>query len=157
MKGRSRATIVLSLALSCLAAAAHGQSLTSEPQARDLEDTIRELETLWNEAHLHGDLQTLDSLWAPQLSVIVPEMPPFSKADLLEMWRSMKVTFSEYSTSDVTINGFGQTAVVTGRLHRSRDFGGRVATEDWLFTKVYAEFDSGWRVTAYHASVAPEP
>lgn len=121
------------------------------------EQRIAKLETLWNDAHLHGDVDTLDCLWAPDISVIVPGMSPFSKPDLLKMWRSMKVAFTEYSTSDVRLHVFGATAIVTGRLHRSRDFAGRVATEDWLFTKTYAEVDGQWKVVAYHASVVPRP
>jgi len=121
-----------------------------------VEDAIAQLETTWNEAHLHNDAAALDRLWAPGLTVIVPEMPLLSKPDLLKMWRSMKLSFSEYATTAVEIHVFGETAVVTGRLHRSRDFGGRVATEDWLFTKTYAQLDGQWKVVAYHASVAPK-
>ena len=119
------------------------------------EERIAELERAWNDAHLRGDVETLDRLWASDLTVIVPGMRPFNKSDLLGMWRSVRVVFSNYSTSDETIHVYGGAAVVTGRLHRSRDFGGRTASEDWLFTKTYALFDGQWRVVAYHASVAP--
>lgn len=119
------------------------------------EERIVQLEAAWNEAHLRGDADALDRLWAPRLSVVVPGMPRFTKPELLDMWRSMKVVFADYSTTDVTIEVFGTTAVVTGRLHRSRDFGGRVATEDWLFTKTYAQLEGRWQVVAYHASEAP--
>jgi hypothetical protein len=44
--------------------------------------------------------------------VIVPEMQPFSREDLLKMWRSMKVTFSRYETSDVRIQASGGQAIV---------------------------------------------
>jgi ketosteroid isomerase-like protein len=125
--------------------------------ARAAEEQIPQLEAAWNEAHLHGDVDALDRLWAPSLSVVVPGMPPFKKQELLGMWRSMRVVFTDYSTSDVVVQVYGTTAVVTGRLHRSRDFGGRVATEDWLFTKTYAEIEGQWRVVAYHASETPTP
>jgi hypothetical protein len=87
-----------------------------------VQDRIAQLEVAWNEAHLHGDANALDRLWAPGLSVVVPGMPPFKKPELLGMWRSMRVVFSAYSTSDVAIQVYGTTAVVTGRLRRSRDF-----------------------------------
>jgi len=116
---------------------------------------IAELETAWDQAHLGGDVDALDGLWAPDITVIVPGMPPFQKTQLLAMWRSVKVVFTEYKTTDVRIRVYGNAAVVTGALHRSRDFGGRVATEDWLFTKAYAQIDGHWKVVAYHASTAP--
>ena len=131
--------------------------LRSAADALTAEDSIAQLEAAWNEAHLRGDAEALDRLWAPSLSVVVPGMPRFRKSEVLDMWRSMKVAFSDYSTSDVAIQVLGTTAVVTGRLHRSRDFGGRVATENWLFTKTYAQIEGQWQVVAYHASEAPAP
>jgi len=147
-------TIVRRALLVCVFWAASSLQAADEPP---VQDRIAQLEVAWNEAHLHGDANALDRLWAPSLSVVVPGMPPFKKPELLGMWRSMRVVFSAYSTSDVAIQVYGTTAVVTGRLRRSRDFGGRVATEDWLFTKTYAQVDAQWQVVAYHASEAPTP
>jgi ketosteroid isomerase-like protein len=128
--------------------AATGASPTAEEQ-------IANLETVWNQAHLQGDVDALDRLWAPDITVIVPEMPPFTKPDLMKMWRSMKVVFTKYSTSGVHTRVYGDTAIVTGRLQRSRDFGGRVANDEWFFTKTYSRLDGEWKVVAYHASVVP--
>ena len=116
---------------------------------------IERMEVEWNQAHLHGDVDALDRLWAPDLKIIVPGMAPFSKAELLNMWRNMRVSFTEYATSEVDIQLYGDVAVVTGRLHRSRDFAGRKATEDWQFTKTYAVTDGRWQVVSYHASETP--
>ena len=143
--------VVLSLAL--LDSRAHGEESGQLP----VEEQILKLEAVWNEAHLRGDVDALDKIWVPSLTVIVPEMQPFSREDLLKMWRSMKVTFTRYETSEIRIRSSGGTAVVTGRLRRSRDFGGRAKDEDWLFTKTYARVDGDWKVVAYHASVAPSP
>jgi uncharacterized protein (TIGR02246 family) len=142
---------VLSLVL--LASRGNGEQAAPPP----VEEQILKLEAVWNQAHLRGDADALDRLWAPNITVIIPEMQPFSKEDLLKMWRSMKVTFTRYETSDVRVQSSGGTAVVTGRLQRSRDFGGRAKDEDWLFTKTYARVDGEWLVVAYHASVTPSP
>jgi ketosteroid isomerase-like protein len=116
---------------------------------------ILKLESDWNDAHLRGDVETLDRLWAPELTVIVPEMSLFTKPDLLNMWKKVKVTFTRYQTSDVQVRCTGQTAVVTGRLERSRNFGGQVRDEDWLYTKTYARLNGEWKVVSYHASIRP--
>ncbi len=116
---------------------------------------ILKLESEWNDAHLRGDVETLDRLWAPELTVIVPDMPVFTKPDLLEMWKKIKVTFTRYKTSDVQVHCTGHVAVVTGRLERSRNFGGQVRDEDWLYTKTYAQLNGEWKVVSYHASVRP--
>jgi ketosteroid isomerase-like protein len=121
------------------------------------EEQILLLEAVWNEAHLHGDVDALDRVWAPDISVIVREMQPFTKEPLLKMWRSMRVIFSSHATSDLRVHCDGSTAVVTGRLQRKHDFGGRTLSEDWLFTKTYAQVGGQWKVVAYHASVTPAP
>ena len=149
MRNRVALLAVLSLVLFSL------RTNGEEAGPASVEDQVLKLEAVWNHAHLQGDAEALDKLWAPDLSVIVPGMQPFSKEDLLKMWRSMKVTFTRYETSDVRVWSNGSTAVVTGRLQRSRDFGGRAKDEDWLFTKTYAQVDGDWLVVAYHASVRP--
>jgi uncharacterized protein (TIGR02246 family) len=145
--------LIALLSLVLLPARGNGEQAASPP----VEEQILKLEAVWNEAHLRGDADALDRLWAPNITVTVPEMQPFSKEDMLKMWRSMKVTFTRYQTSDVRVQATGGTAVVTGRLQRSRDFGGRVRDEDWLFTKTYAQVDGEWLVVAYHASATPSP
>ena len=116
----------------------------------------QELEGRWNEAHLRGDLEALGDLWANDLSIIVPKMSPMDKGSALRFWRTVPVKFTQYASSDLSANELGTTAVVTGKLLRSREFGGRVATDTWLFTKVYARRDGKWRVIAFHASEAPQ-
>lgn len=118
---------------------------------------IAELERVWNEAHLNGDAEALERLWAEDMTLSVPGMPTFSKADALAMWRSSRVRFTRYETSDTRIRVHGDSAVATGRLRRSRDFGGRVAEEDWQFTKTYARNAGRWQVVAFHASTTPSP
>jgi ketosteroid isomerase-like protein len=130
--------------------------LVAQSSRSNAEEAILALESRWNQAHLKGDVEVLDSLWAPEITVVVPEMPPFKKADLLKLWRSMKVSFTRYETTEMHVQVFGNTAVVTGRLERSRDFGGQVRSEDWLYTKTYALIDGQWKVVAYHASPTPK-
>lgn len=150
-----RNRIALFVLLSLVPWVSHGHG--DPPRPKTVEEEILELEAAWNQAHLRGDAEVLDRLWAPEISVIVPGMQPFRKPDLLQMWRSVKVTFTRYETSDVAVRSTGGTAVVTGRLRRSRDFGGQARDEDWLFTKTYARVDGQWKVLAYHASPTPSP
>ncbi|MBP6668834.1 MAG: nuclear transport factor 2 family protein [Gemmatimonadales bacterium] len=114
------------------------------------------LEHTWNAAHLAGDTVTLKALWADDLVVTVPEMPTFTKADLLGFWRSGRATITRYETSALGCHDHGTTGVVTGRLRRERDFNGQRVVDDWRFTKVYVRQHGDWTVVAYHASRSPE-
>ena len=109
------------------------------------------LETAWNKAHLGHDAAALDHLWADDIVIFVPRMRPMSKPEALAMYKDGAATFSRFETSDVHPRVSGDLAVVTGRLQRTRNFSGRLASDDWQFRKVYRRDAAGWRVISYHA------
>jgi ketosteroid isomerase-like protein len=111
-----------------------------------------QLESVWNNAHLRGDADALDRLWADDLRVFVPRMTPMSKADSLAFFRSGRMKFLRYETSDVSVRVYSETAVVNGRVRRSRERAGQTVEDDWRFTKVYVRTRGAWRVVSYHAS-----
>jgi ketosteroid isomerase-like protein len=128
-------------------------------QAPSTTESVRELtrlETVWNQAHVRGEVATIDSLCADDLVVTVPEMPLMGKADILAFWKSGRARITRYETSDIRVQVYGEAAIVTGRLQRQRDFGGKVVDDDWRFTKTYVRRDARWRVVAYHASKATQ-
>ncbi|HUP48210.1 MAG TPA: nuclear transport factor 2 family protein [Thermoanaerobaculia bacterium] len=117
-------------------------------------DELRRLEIVWNEAHVRGDADALDRLWAEDFVSAVPGMAPMKKAAALAVWRAGHLRFQRYDTYDVDVRVFDDTAVVTGRLERTRDIGARTMIEEWYFTKTYARRNGVWRVVAFHASDA---
>jgi hypothetical protein len=132
-------------------------ALLEQPQAptsAESGDEFARLETVWNQAHLQGDADTLDHLWADDVVVIVPRMPPFTKSEALSVFLSGRMKFPRYVTSDITVRRYESCVVVTGRLQRSRTLGERVVEDDWRFTKVYVRGPKAWRVVTFHASEA---
>ena len=127
--------------------------LSSEPDKQELE----RLEKVWNEAHEHGDADVLQSLWADDLEVDVPKMPVMSKTEVMAFARSGRMKFLHYATSDIKIRVYGDAAVVTGRLQRTRTLNGQELSDDWRFTKVYIRHAQAWRVVSFHASEAAKP
>lgn len=115
------------------------------------------LEARWNAAHLEGDVDALDSLWADDIRIVVPGMAPMGKDEALGLWRNVPVRFTDYRSSDVAVDARGDTAVVTGRIDRTRQFGERKASEQWQFIKVYGLQDGVWRVLHFVAAPAPNP
>jgi len=113
------------------------------------------LETAWNKAHLGSDAAALDRLWADDIVIFVPRMAPMGKAQALAMYKDGAAAFTRFETSNLHPRVTGDVAVVTGRLQRTRNFSGRVASEDWQFRKVYRRDASGWRVISYHAWETP--
>ena len=146
--------VITAVALTMLAATVplFSQSL-ADSDTRELE----RLEKVWNDAHEHGDGDALDVLWAEDMEVAVPKMPVMSKADALKFARSCWMKFLRYQTSDVRVRVYGDAAVVTGRLQRTRSMNGQEISDDWRFTKTYLRQAGHWRVVAFHASEAAQP
>jgi ketosteroid isomerase-like protein len=143
------------LIAACTAATALLQQPASALQ--ESADTIElsRLERAWNEAHVRGDAEALDRLWADDFVVTVPGMPVMTKPDTIGVWRTGRMKFQRYETSDVRMRVYDNAAIVTGRVQRTRTVGGNVADDDWLFTKMYVRRAGGWQVVAFHASPAP--
>jgi ketosteroid isomerase-like protein len=59
------------------------------------------LEKLWNDAHLNGNAEALNAIWADDLTVIVPKMQVLTKTDALAFARSGKMKFQKYETTDI--------------------------------------------------------
>src|SRR6185436_8795724 len=144
MRGLST-ILALLLAVSALASA------QPRATAADVKELNR-LETVWNEAHLKGDVNALDRLWADDLFVTMPDMPPMNKEESLAIWKAGKMKFDIYRTSDLRIKVYGNTAVVTGQLVRIRDATSKQFEDDWRFTKVYVRRNGRWQVVTWHGS-----
>ena len=132
--------------------ACFAQSLANA-DSRELE----RLEKVWNDAHERGDATALESLWADDLEVAVPKMPVMTKTEVLNFARSGRMKFLHYTTSDLKFRVYGDAAVVTGRLERTRVLNGQEMHDDWRFTKTYVRQNERWRVVAFHASETAQP
>lgn len=145
--------LVLSLPVTAHAQRQQGRADSS--RAATAREELLVLEQRWNDAHIYGDTASLFRLWADDIIVIVPDMRPFTKDDLKAFWRSGRSNITRHETSDVTVRGYDNTAVVEGRLRRQQSFSGRVETNEWRFTKIYVKRNGRWQVVSYHASPLP--
>lgn len=130
-------------------------SVLSVAPAQPETETFIRLETMWNTAHRTGDTDALDRLWASDLEVDVPGMAPMTKTEALAFAGTGRMRFERYETSQVNVRIYGDAAVVTGRLQRTRTVDNRQRADDWRFTKVYTRQAGTWRVVSFHASESP--
>ena len=147
-------TVIPSLVLMMLAATT---LLFSQTSSDGDTGELQRLENVWNEAHEHGNADALDALWADGGKITVPKMPMMCKADAIKFARSGRMKFIRYQTSDLLLDFYGDAAVVTGRLQRTRLMNGQETSDDWRFTKTYVRQAGQWRVVAFHASEAAQP
>jgi ketosteroid isomerase-like protein len=123
-----------------------------KPQESSETKELSRLESVWNDAHLRGDADALDTLWADDLTVAVPNMPVMTKQSAMGVARSGRIKFKRYETSDIRVRVYRDAAVVTGLLERTRNLNGRDIDDKWRFTKVYIKQAGKWQVVAWHAS-----
>jgi uncharacterized protein (TIGR02246 family) len=140
------------LAFAGFASAVAAQS-THDADAKELE----RLETVWNQAHEHGDAAALEAIWADDMEVTVPKMPVMTRAQASAFAHSGRMKFQRYATSEIRVRLYGDAAVVSGRLERTRTLDGKEVSDDWRFTKTYVRQDGKWRVVSFHASEAAAP
>ena len=114
--------------------------------------TLERLETDWNAAHVRSDAAALEHLFADDVVVMVPGMRVMTKADAVGMFTSGRMKFDRYETSETKFRIYDETAIVTGRLRRTRVVAGATVDDDWRFTKVYLRRAGGWQVVSFHAS-----
>ncbi|HZE88374.1 MAG TPA: nuclear transport factor 2 family protein [Verrucomicrobiae bacterium] len=147
---RSIVPVILSV-LSLVAATA--------PRAADdgaTRDEIAKLEAAWNDAHLQGDADTLTRLLADDIVILVPGMAPIDKAGALGVLKAGHMKFSRYETSETLTRAYGDAAVVTGRLQRTRTMGDRTMNDDLRFTKVWVRRAGQWQAVSFQATaIAP--
>ena len=117
-----------------------------------IQSTLENLESYWNDAHVRGDAGMLDRLLADDVVVMVPGMRVMAKADAVGMFSAGRMKFDRYETSETKFRVYGETAIVTGRLKRTRVIAGGTANDDWRFTKVYIRRGDHWQVVSFHAS-----
>ena len=128
------------------------QAPGAKPEPSDVRNTLERIETEWNVAHVRGDVAALDQIFSDDVVVIVPGMRVMAKADAVGMFRSGRMKFDKYDTSETTFRILGDTAIVTGRLKRTRVINGATTDDDWRFTKVYVRRADRWQVISFHAS-----
>ena len=123
----------------------------------DLDQEFVRLEQVWNQAHLNNDATVLETLWADDLTVMVPGMAAMGKPDTLSFVKTGRMKFSRYETTNLKVRSFGDTAIVSGNLFRSRTLGGTLHEDRWQFLKVYIRRSGKWTVVAFTATEAPSP
>jgi uncharacterized protein (TIGR02246 family) len=127
---------------------------TAVPGPSDVAEFTR-LEQVWNDAHMRSDADALDRLFADDIVITVPEMQRLGKSST-NLFRGGRIKFDRYESSDIQVRVHGDSAIVTGRIQRSRVNDGRMFADDWQFTKTYVRRDGDWKVVAFHASATPK-
>jgi ketosteroid isomerase-like protein len=118
---------------------------------------IRELERRLRDAMRGSDLGELDALLADELIFTDHLGGLWRKADDMAAHRTGAIKVREVNASEERVMVLGGVAIVSVRLAISGTFGGREASGQFRFTRVWAQAGEGrWRVVAAHSTLVAD-
>jgi ketosteroid isomerase-like protein len=115
-------------------------------------EEILALEATWHVAPLAGDVETVSCVTADDWIGVAATGAMMGKADLLDMLSSRPAPFESTVYTDVQVQVYGQTGVVTS-LFRGE---GKDLDLVQRFMRVYAHRDGRWQCVATQVVPVPE-
>src|SRR5258706_2083288 len=117
------------------------------------EQEIRALETQWNDARAHADVETLDRILVDDWTVTHANGTTDTKAKYLADLRSGARKFSAAVTvSDLVVRVYGDTAVASGSSDSTVSLNGQAQGGKLHFTRVYVKRNGVWKMIVTQAT-----
>ena len=123
------------------------------PDANSAEDRIIALEKAWNQAQLLRDSAALDRLIAPRFSNTEWDGEVSDREKFLADIRDPQFRPVTLGISDVKVNMFRDTAIVTGIYRAKGTYAGRPYDHVGRFTDTWIFADDRWQCVASHTSL----
>lgn len=120
-------------------------ALALSAEAATVEDAIKALDTEYQAAVLHQDIQTMDRILADDFILVLGEGTVFTKAELLARTASPDLHFERQESSQQTVRVWGDTAVITALLWETGSRDGKPFDMKLWFSDVYVKTPRGWR------------
>jgi ketosteroid isomerase-like protein len=119
----------------------------------DDEKTVAALDTRYQAAVEKNDADTMDRILADDFVLVMGSGKTQSKADLLEEARSGRTIYEHQDDALRTVRVWGDTAVVTARLHAKGAEAGKSFEYTLWFSDTYVRTSAGWRYVFAQASL----
>lgn len=127
----------------------------SPAQARPLaqKEQLLAVEREWDDAVVERDTKVLDRVLADDFRLIWIDGSVSNKAELIAAVTKRKAAIDPFSTEDVQVRIYGDTAILTGRFTQTARLGARSETNSFRYTDVYVRRAGRWRAVSAHASL----
>jgi len=142
MKPRFVIVVLLVLALAVPASMLAQQNSKAEKE-------VRAILAQTEQANLKGGAEAaaaFDKLFADEYTRIPPSGAALTKADIVNGFRTGKISYQKFDLSDVKVRIYGNTAVVTGIVKSVAEQAGIKSTGNPArFTRVFVKRDGIWK------------
>lgn len=116
-------------------------------------DTKREIKALLDQyvaALQHRDLDTLDRIWADELTFVNPYGNLLNKQNRMDNIKSGATAFKSIKLSEVDVRIYGQAAVATFQIAIEAHYSGQESSGNYRVTTVWAQPKDTWQLVAVH-------
>jgi len=149
--------IFLAASLITLSLVHQGDAFVASNQTGDVEKELAQIEQKIVKAWLNGDRKTIESILAPDWSVIDLTGRVLTKAQVLQELGSGERKIESGSVDDLKVRAFGKIAIVTGRSVLAGTYQGNRVSVVLRFTDVFAKREDGWQVVASQGTQVAQP
>jgi len=129
--------------------------LCSSVAAQSVEDQIKKMETARAAAVVKGDMDLLDKETSDDYTLINMNGQMSDKAQMIGAFKSGQSKLTVDEISDMKVRVYGDTAVVTGKVTVKGMMGGKDATGQAMFTRVYVKKGGHWQSVALQQTRIP--
>jgi ketosteroid isomerase-like protein len=112
--------------------------------AQSTEDQIKKLETERAASIVKGDVAALAEQTSDDYTLINMYGAVSTKTQMVDGFKSGQNKLTKDEVSDMKVRVYGDTAVVTGKVSAAGMMGGKDATGDVMFTRVWVKKAGKW-------------
>jgi ketosteroid isomerase-like protein len=141
--------LVIATAMMALSAPAFAQTGSAEQQVRNLDKQARE-------AAIHGDSEFEAQYTASDYMSISASGAVSTREQTLARVRSGDIKLSSIDVDEEQVRVYGDTAVVTGRVHVLGAVKGQAIDHKARYTRVWVRQSGAWKLVAFQeTTIAP--
>lgn len=132
-------------------------TLCGSAAAQGVEDQLKKIETERAAAVVRGDVAALESETSDDYTLINMNGQMSDKSQMLNGFKSGESKLTADDLSDMKVHVYGDTAVITGKAETKGTMGGKDATGQVMFTRVYVKKEGRWQAVALQQTRVSNP
>jgi len=125
--------------------------------AANAEEELKKLETDRAAAVVRGDVATLEKQTSDDYTLINMNGQMSDKSQMVNAFKTGQSKLTSDELSDMKVRVYGNTAVITGKADVNGTLGGKDATGQIMFTRVYVKKGGQWQSVAFQQTRVSNP
>ena len=125
--------------------------------AASAEEELKKLETDRAAAVVKGDVATLEKQTSDDYTLINMNGQMSDKSQMVNAFKTGQSKLTSDELSDMKVRVYGNTAVITGKADVNGTLGGKDATGQIMFTRVYVKKGGQWQSVAFQQTRVSNP